>query len=228
MKFEIVDQGAFQSAVAHFQPGDRLVSESGAMVRATGNVEVDVTTRSKGGGGILSGIKRLLGGDSFFLSTYESTDGAAGEVGLASVLPGEVRTIDISPGVEWKLAGGSFLAAGGEVELDSEFQGLGGMFGGESLFFLKIMGEGTVLVGAFGSLREVEVEGKMTIDTGHLVAYESTLSYRISKAGNSWFQSMLAGEGFVFEFEGRGRVLVQSHDPVGFGRVLGPMLPARG
>ncbi|RTZ90087.1 MAG: TIGR00266 family protein, partial [Planctomycetota bacterium] len=79
-----------------------------------------------------------------------------------------------------------------------------------------------------GALRELEVEGELTIDTGHLVAYESTLDYSISKAGGSWMQSFLAGEGFVMKFSGRGRVIVQTHDASGFGRRLGPMLPARG
>ena len=228
MEFEILEQGAFQSALVHFEAGERVVSESGAMVRASGNVDIDVTTRAKKGGGMLSGVKRLLGGDSFFLSTYTTTDGAPGEVGIAPILPGEVMVLEVDGATQWKTSGGSFLAAGGDVDLDTEFQGLGGFLGGESLFFLKATGSGSLLVGAFGALRELEVEGELTIDTGHLVAYESTLDYSISKAGGSWMQSFLAGEGFVMKFSGRGRVIVQAHDASGFGRRLGPMLPARG
>ncbi|HIO65308.1 MAG: TIGR00266 family protein [Bacillota bacterium] len=228
MEFEILEQGAFQSALVHFEAGERVVSESGAMVRASGNVDIDVTTRAKKGGGLLSGVKRLLGGDSFFLSTYTTTDGAPGEVGIAPILPGEVMVLEVDGATQWKTSGGSFLAAGGDIDLDTEFQGLGGFLGGESLFFLKATGSGSLLVGAFGALRELEVEGELTIDTGHLVAYESTLDYSISKAGGSWMQSFLAGEGFVMKFSGRGRVIVQTHDASGFGRRLGPMLPARG
>jgi uncharacterized protein (TIGR00266 family) len=228
MEFEILEQGAFQSALVHFEAGERVVSESGAMVRASGNVDIDVTTRAKKGGGMLSGVKRLLGGDSFFLSTYTTTDGAPGEVGIAPILPGEVMVLEVDGATQWKTSGGSFLAAGGDVDLDTEFQGLGGFLGGESLFFLKATGSGSLLVGAFGALRELKVEGELTIDTGHLVAYESTLDYSISKAGGSWMQSFLAGEGFVMKFSGRGRVIVQTHDASGFGRRLGPMLPARG
>ena len=88
MEFEILEQGAFQSALVHCEAGERVVSESGAMVRASGNVDIDVTTRAKKGGGLLSGVKRMLGGDSFFLSTYTTTDGAPGEVGIAPILPG--------------------------------------------------------------------------------------------------------------------------------------------
>jgi uncharacterized protein (TIGR00266 family) len=228
MRFEILEQGAFQSALVHFDPGERLVSESGAMVRASGNVDIDVTTRAKKGGGLLSGVKRLLGGDSFFLSTYSTTDGGSGEVGIAPVLPGEVMTLEVAGASHWKTTGGSFLAAGGDIELDTQFQGLGGFVSGENLFFLEASGSGTILVGAFGALRELEVNGELTIDTGHLVAYESTLEYSVSKAGGSWMQSFLAGEGFVMKFSGQGRVIVQTHDASGFGKRLGPLLPPRG
>lgn len=227
MKFEILEQGAFQSTVIHFDPGDRVLSESGAMVRASGNVDIDVTTRAKKGGGLMSGVKRLFSGDSFFLSTYTTTDGLPGEVTVAHILPGEMKVVEFDGTSEWMTAGGAFLAVGGDVELDTQFQGMGGLFSGESLFFLKASGNGILLVGAFGALRELEVDGELTIDTGHLVAYETTLDYSISKAGGSWMQSFLAGEGFVMKFKGKGRVLVQTHDASQFGYRLGPLLPAR-
>ena len=65
------------------------------------------------------------------------------------------------------------------------------------------------------------MENSLTVDTGHLVAFESTLQYTITKAGTSWLQSWLAGEGFVMNFTGRGRVLTQSHNPKEFGSALG-------
>ena len=65
------------------------------------------------------------------------------------------------------------------------------------------------------------------MDTGHLVAFESSLQYTISKAGGSWIQSWLAGEGLVMNFTGRGRIITQSHNPTEFGKSLGPLLPTR-
>ena len=69
---------------------------------------------------------------------------------------------------------------------------------------------------------ETEVEDALTVDTGHLVAFENSLQYTITKAGISWLQSWLAGEGFVMNFTGRGRILTQSHNPKEFGVRLGP------
>ena len=81
---------------------------------------------------------------------------------------------------------------------------------GESLVFVEVSGSGQLLVNAFGRLVETEVEDAMIVDTGHLVAFESSLQYTITKAGNSWLQSWLAGEGFVMNFTGTGPGL----DPV--------------
>ena len=55
MKIEIENRGAFASAIVSLQAGEHFVSEAGAMYRASSNIDIDVTTRTKGGGGVLSG-----------------------------------------------------------------------------------------------------------------------------------------------------------------------------
>ena len=197
------------------------------MFRASANVNIDVTTKTKGKGGILAGLKRLLGGEHFFFSTYRS-DGGPGEVGLAPTLQGEVGVIEMDGSGAWLCAGGSYLASSKDIALDTQFQGFKGMFSGESLFFMKATGQGPLLVNAFGRLTEVMVRQDITIDTGHVVAFQETLTYTITKAGGSWIQSWLSGEGLVMNFSGQGRILVQSHNPMGFGKMVGPKLPSRG
>ena len=174
MNVEILPNGAFHSAILRLAPGETAVSDAGAMFRASANVDVDVAVRSRGGG-ILSGLKRAMGGDSFFLSTYRTTDGREGEVGLAPTLPGSVHRIDLAGGHAWLCAGGSFLACGGELHLDTRFQGLKGLFSGESMFFVEVKGHGPLLVNAYGRITEVEVEDELVVDTGHVVAFEESL-----------------------------------------------------
>jgi uncharacterized protein (AIM24 family) len=113
------------------------------------------------------------------------------------------------------------------MDLTPRFQGMKGMFSGENLFFMEVSGAGPLLVGAYGSIREVPVDGELVVDTGHVVAFESSLSYTLSKTGGSWLTSYLAGEGFVLRFKGQGRLLVQSHNPREFGAMLGRRLPPR-
>ena len=84
-----------------------------------------------------------------------------------------------------------------------------------------------MLVSAFGGVRRLEVDGKLTVDTGHVVAFQSGLDYTLDRAGGSWIQSFLASEGVVLNFSGRGSVYVQSHNPGEFGRRLGGKMPAR-
>lgn len=228
MNVEILPHGAFYSALVHLGAGDRFQSDSGAMFRASSNVDIDVTTRPKGkGAGLVGGLKRLVAGDSFFLSTYSLTDGEAGEVGLAPTLQGEVRRVPVTPGVPWMCAGGSYLGSDAELSLDLRFQGLKGLLGGERLFFVQVEGQGDLLVNAYGRITEIEVDGELVVDTGHVVAFEETLSYRLTKATRSLTATFLSGEGFVLRFGGRGKLLVQSHNPKEFGSLLGKRLPPR-
>lgn len=224
---EIHNRGAFGSALVRLAGDEHFLSESGAMFRASANVDIDVTTATKGAGGILSGIKRLVGGDHFFFSTYRSTDGHRVEVGLAPALQGEVRVVPIEPGRAWLCAGASYMGSSADLTVDTRFQGFRGMFSGESLFFLHVAGEGQLLVNAFGRITELDVEGEMVVDTGHVVAFEEKLDYKISKAGGSWLSSFVAGEGLVMRFSGHGRILVQSHNPREFGTAIGRLLPPR-
>lgn len=227
MEIEILGKGAFESALIHLQPGEQFVSEAGAMYRASANVDIDVTTKSRGSGGLLGGVKRLLAAESFFFSTYATNDGRPGEVGLAPTHQGEIFLIDVDPSATWVCAGGSYLGSTSGLQLETRFQGLKGFVSGESLSFVEVSGSGQLLVNAFGRLVETEIDQSMTIDTGHLVAFENTLQYTVTKAGSSWLQSWLAGEGIVMEFTGQGRVLTQSHNPSGFGAALGNLLPPR-
>ena len=227
MKIEILQRGAFGSALVKLDGDDAFVSESGAMYRASSNVDIDVTTRSKGKGGLLSGVKRLLGGEHFFFSTYRTTDGQAGEVGLSPTLQGEVRVIELDGTAPYLCAGGSYMGSAPDLELDIRFQGLKGFVSGESLFFMHVSGSGPLLVNAYGRISEVEVDGELIVDTGHVVAFEETLQYSLTKTGGSWITSYLAGEGIVMHFRGRGKVLVQSHNPKEFGGRLGRRLPPR-
>ncbi|NQT37175.1 MAG: TIGR00266 family protein [Planctomycetes bacterium] len=227
MNIEIADRGAFSSALVHLEPGEQFVSESGAMYRASSNIDINVTTKTRGRGGILGGLKRMIAKENFFFSTYQVTDGQPGEVGLAPVHLGSVRRIDVTPETRWICAGGSYLASGADLQIDTQFQGFKGFFSGEALFFVEVHGTGPLLVSAFGRIAEHEVDGELIVDTGHVVAFSETLSYSVSKAGGSWLQSWLSGEGIALRFSGRGKILVQSHNPKEFGGLLGPKLPKR-
>lgn len=220
-------RGAYSTLRVELAAGERFVSDAGLFVSGSGNIDIDVTARPKGQGGLLGGLKRLVSGDSFFMSTYTAA-GRPGHVLLAPTLPGEVRVVDLDGRSRWLCAGASFMACGPDVALDTRFQGLSGLFSGEGMFFVEASGQGPLVVMAFGQIRELVCDGDLVVDTGHLVAFEADgLEYHITKAGGSWIASWLAGEGLVMRFRGRGRVLVQSHNPSAFGQEVGALLPPR-
>ncbi len=228
MKLEILSKGAFSHLRVLLETNEKFISEAGKMIRMSTNILNDVTTRSKGGdGGILGGLKRLISGDSFFFSTYTAQNGQ-GEVVLAPNLLGEVYVLELNKGDTWMCAGGSYMASGPDVSLETKFQGMKGLFTGESLFFLEATGSGPLVVNAFGAIREKEIDGSYIVDSGHVVAFTPTLEYEITKGGGSWLDSFLAGEGVVMKFNGKGKVLLQSHNPSEFGSSVGSKLPPRG
>ena len=231
MNVKIDTEGAFGSALIILEPGEKFVSEAGAMYRASANIDIDVESRKKKDegmwGAFKSGIKAMFAGESFFLSSYTPNDGQSGEVGLAPTHQGEVRSVKVGSDV-WICSGGSYLGSSGGITLDTQYQGLTkGMFSKEGLVFVKASGEGDLLVNGFGRISSVDVSGGITIDNGHLIAFTEGLEYTISKAGSGWISSMMSGEGLVMNFRGQGKVLVQSHDPSRLGGVLGPLLPPR-
>ena len=71
------------------------------------------------------------------------------------------------------------------------------------------------------------MDGEYIVDTGHIVAFNETLDFSMTKAGKSWLSSILGGEGLVCKFKGMGTVWCQSHNPASFGTSLTPALRPR-
>ena len=138
-------------------------------------------------GGVIKGLRRkMLGGESFFITTYTA--------------PPE----------------GGWVASSTTIALDSKWGGLKNLMGGEGGFIVRASGAGTIVLACFGALDiwDLAPGETFTLDTNHMVAYEETVSYKLHRAveGRS-IQSFKTGEGWVFEFTGPGRVYGQTRSP---------------
>lgn len=225
MKLDILQQP--DSAIAHIQmnPQEEMIAEAGAMVAMSGHVQVNTTLRKGKGGGVLGGLKRMLAGESLFLSTFRSGAQPA-ELYLAPKLMGDILPYQLTPaGLVVQSTG--YLASTPGVITDLGFQGLKSLFSGESLFWLDISGQGLVLLSSFGGIYEIEVDGEYVVDTGHIVAFEKSLNFSIKKASTSLIGSFLGGEGLVLRFQGQGKLYCQTHNPGAFGRLVASKLPPR-
>jgi len=211
------------AAMAHvvLAPGESLMAESGAMVGMTPNVAIQT-----GAGGLMKGLKRLFGGESFFRNTFTAEGGTPGELYLAATLPGDLVVLDVGPR-GYFLQSHAYVASSTAVDVDTRVGGFKTFFAGEGLFVLKTRGQGQLIAGAFGAIEEVQVRGEYIVDTGHLVAWEDSLQFRIAKAADGWIASWLSGEGLVCHFSGNGTLWMQTRNPSEYGQQLGRRLPPR-
>ncbi len=200
-------------------PGESITAESGAMVGFSDGVHMQARA-----GGVLGAIGRLFGGESIFRNTFTAGP-LGGEVLVAPALRGDLVELEVGS-TQWFLRHGAYVAASSGVDIATQGS-LRGMFSGAGLFLLGTRGVGSMVVGSFGALEEVHVDGEFVVDTGHIVAWESSLDYTIGKAASGWVASFFSGEGLVCEFRGRGRLFMQSRNPEEYGSTVGALLPAR-
>lgn len=225
MNIKILHQPDSAIARINLDSGEELVAEAGCMIAMSGYINASTTLRQGKGGGILGGLKRLVGGESLFLSVFHSPT-AGGEIFLAPKFMGDILHYPVT-GMGLVVQSTSYLASESGVDIELGFQGFRSLFSGESLFWLNITGNGNVILSSFGAVYAIDVDGEFIVDTGHIVAFEKSLNFEINKAGSSWIGAFLGGEGLVCRFKGQGKVFCQTHNPRAFGHAVGSKLPPR-
>lgn len=223
MNVEIGYRPSQSLASVRLNPGEAVMAESGAMVGMSTNVQMQTSS-----GGMMGGLKRLFGGESFFRNTFTAT-GGPGEVLFATPLCGDMIVLPMTP-QGYIVQSSSFVASSPEVQVNTKWGGARTFFGGEGLFTLQVTTQtpnNMLIVGAFGGIQEIQCDGRMIIDTGHLVAWDASLTFKVTKSGSGWIQSFLSGEGLVCDFEGQGRIWIQTRNPAEYGTTIGRLLPPR-
>ena len=192
------------------------------MVSMSDSIKTTTGTR----GGILKGLKRsVLGGESFFINTFEAE--SAGEVTIAPPLPGDIVGLEVGE-QPLLIQSGSFLAATPDVDIDTKWGGGKTFFSREGLFLLRCTGRGTVFIASYGAIRLVELGAgeRYTVDSGHMVAFDESVRYDVGRSGG-WKTTLFSGEGLVVKLEGPGRFYMQTRSPESFVDWLVPQLPSK-
>ncbi|MDT7604449.1 MAG: hypothetical protein QOF61_2446, partial [Acidobacteriota bacterium] len=208
-------------AVVQLQAEQSIMAEAGAMVSMSANIEL----QSQMKGGLLGALKRTVGGESAFVSTFTAR-GAAGEVTFAPGGPGDIAGIEMGNQLFY-VQSSSYLAGDASLVVDTKWGGAKSFFGGEGLFVLQVTGTGLLLVSSFGAIHRKRLQAgeRYVVDTGHLVAWEGTTQYTLRKAASGFFRSMVSGEGIVAEFVGPGELLIQTRNLAAFAGLLKPFFP---
>ncbi len=207
-----VRQGpAFGVARLSLAAGEPVRVEAGAMMA----MSAGVTLEAKAEGGIMKSLKRAaLGGESFFVSTY-TAPAQGGFVDVAARLPGDVSVLQVTSGRAMFISKGSWIANEASVTIDTQWGGFKNMFGGEGGFIIRAEGQGKLVFACYGALEvwDLAPGQTLTVDTGHMVAYEDSVQMAIRKATGGLAQTFKSGEGLVFDFAGPGKVWTQTRNP---------------
>ncbi len=217
MQLDILGNPDYGELAIDLEPGEKLQVESGAMSRMSPGLEL----RTHLMGGILPAlVRRVFGGESFFMGEYGGPNG--GQICLSPGLPGTVVHQHLENS-ELVLTAGSFLACTSGIDLKTRFGGLRALFSGEGAFVLRAQGTGELFFNAYGAVIEKQINGSLRVDTGHAVAWDPTLDYSIAGMGGLK-STIFSGEGLTMDFQGTGRLWVQTRNLPATAGWLSPFL----
>jgi uncharacterized protein (TIGR00266 family) len=203
-------------------PGEAVVGEAGAMMYIEDGIQMQTIfgdgSQSQGSGfmgALLGAGKRLLMGESLFMTVFQNQGNAKRKAAFAAPYPGKIIALNLSQiGGELLAQKDSFLVAAKGVSLGIAFTKRfgAGLFGGEGFILERLQGDGWAFVHAGGTLEErtLAVGETLRVDTGCIVAMTPTVDYDIQVAGG--IKTVLfGGEGlFLATLRGPGKVWLQS------------------
>lgn len=217
--YEIIGDD-LQLVEVELDPGETVIAEAGAM----SYMEEDITYEAKMGDGsnpnegifgkLIGAGKRVLTGESLFMTHFTNHGDQKRKVAFSSACPGSIISIDMAKmGGELICQKDSFLCAALGTKLSIAFTKKfgAGLFGGEGFILQKIEGDGMAFASVGGTFINKELNNeKLRVDTGCLVAFTPRIDYSIERSGN--LKSMFfGGEGlFLATLSGTGTVYLQS------------------
>ncbi len=212
-------------------PGEVVVAEAGAMMYMSEGIAMESVfgdpSKEQGFlGKLLEAGKRMVTGESLFLTTFGAAGSRREQVAFAAPYPGKITALHLDElGGELICQRDAFLCAARGVRIGIAFQRriLTGLFGGEGFILQRLTGDGVAFVHAGGTIhrRELASGETLRLDTGCLVALQPSVDYDIQMTGS--FKNMIfGGEGlFLTTLRGPGTVWVQS---LPFARLAGRIL----
>lgn len=210
-----------QYVEVELDPGETAIAESGAFMMMDEGIQMETLfgdgSKQQQGflGKLMSAGKRVLTGESLFMTAFTNVGQGKKRVSFASPYPGKIIPLDLMElGGKIIAQKDAFLCAAKGVSIGIEFQRkLGtGLFGGEGFIMEKLEGDGMAFVHAGGHVFEkiLQPGELLKIDTGCLVAYTQTIDYDIQFIGGIK-NTLFGGEGLFFAtLRGPGKVWIQT------------------
>jgi uncharacterized protein (TIGR00266 family) len=210
-----------QCVEIELDPQETVMAEPGSFMMMNDGIQMNTIfgdgSQQQGGifGKLMSAGKRLLTGESLFMTAYTNMGQGKRTITFAAPYPGKIIPIDLSRrGGRITCQKDAFLCAAKGVSIGIEFQKkLGtGLFGGEGFIMEKLEGDGMAFVHAGGHVEERDLQpGEiLKVDTGCIVAFTKEIDYDIQFVGGIK-NTLFGGEGVFFAtLKGPGKVWIQS------------------
>jgi len=221
---DVIDYEIFGTEMQYVEveldPGEAAIGEAGSMMYMQDSISLETIFGDgthQGGifGKLLGAGKRLLTGESLFMTIYSNQGTAKRRVAFAAPYPGKIVPIDLSKiGGTFICQKDAFLCAARGVSVGIAFQRkLGaGFFGGEGFIMQKLEGDGLAFIHAGGTLmkRDLAPGERLRVDTGCLVGMQPSVNYDIEYVGKIK-TALFGGEGLFFAtLQGPGTIYLQS------------------
>src|SRR5687767_2833943 len=214
--------GEMQFVEVELDPGEGAIAEAGSMMYMTQGIQMetifgDGSQRQSSGvmGALLGAGKRILTGESLFMTAFTNQGSSKHKVAFGAPYPGKILPMDLRAlGGHLVCQKDSFLCAARGVSIGIAFQRkLGvGLFGGEGFIMQKLEGDGLCFVHAGRNIQHFDLKPgeSLRVDTGCLVALQPSVNYDIQFVGGIK-TALFGGEGIFFAtLQGPGRVWLQS------------------
>jgi len=210
-----------QFVEVELDPGEAALAEAGGMMYMDDGIGMETIFGDGSGqssgvmGAILGAGKRLLTGESLFMTVFQNQGTGKRRVAFGAPYPGKIVPVDLSQlGGELIAQKDSFLAGAKGVSIGIAFQKRigAGLFGGEGFIMQRLTGDGLVFLHAGGTLMErVLNPGEvLRVDTGCIVAFQPSVDYDIQFVGKIK-SALFGGEGLFFAtLRGPGKIWLQS------------------
>lgn len=200
-----------QIVEVELDPGEGVRAEAGAMMFMEQGIEMQTGT----GGGLFNGFKRMITGESFFITTFLHNGRGKGHVAFGAPYPGKIIPLNLTAlGGQFLCQKDAFLCAARGIDIEVAFtRKMGaGLFGGEGFILQRLVGSGMAFIHAGGTIieRTLQAGETLRVDTGCLVGLAPTVNYDIQFIGG-FKNALFGGEGlFLAQLTGPGKVYLQS------------------
>jgi len=196
-----------QAVIIALDPGETVQAEAGSMMFMESGIEMSTEMQ----GGVIGGIKRMIGGESFFVVTFINNGDAKRHVAFAAPYPGKILALNLGETGDMLCQRDAYLCSAYGINIEVAFtKRLGaGFFGGEGFILQRLSGDGLAFIHAGGTVLKHTLSAgqSLDVDTGCLVAFEKSVDYDIRMVkgvktmlfgGEGLFYAHMTGPGVVY------------------------------